>query len=97
MVKKEKHYTIRIHRLVALAFIPNLNNKKTVDHIDNVKSNNNINNLRWATKNEQAMNVGISKRNTSGYKGVEWNKQTNKWRACITINGNTIHLGFFYK
>ena len=38
---------VRVHRLVALAYIPNPNNYDTVDHIDFIKENNSVNNLRW--------------------------------------------------
>ena len=41
-----------VHRLVALNFIPNPSNKKIVNHIDNTKDNNHINNLEWATESE---------------------------------------------
>ena len=51
---KIKYY--HIHRLVAEAFIPNLENKPTVDHIDRNKLNNVVSNLRWATYKEQNTN-----------------------------------------
>ena len=43
---------VKIHRLVALAYIPNPNNLETVDHIDENKEHNYINNLRWMTREE---------------------------------------------
>lgn len=45
-----KHNPRRIHRLVAETYIPNPNNYETVDHIDNNKSNNCINNLQWMNR-----------------------------------------------
>ena len=51
--KKEYYH---IHKLVAETFIPNKENKPTIDHIDRNKTNNNVSNLRWATYKEQIKN-----------------------------------------
>ena len=87
--------TKRIHRLVADAFIDNPENKTHVDHIDNNPLNNHVSNLRFATNKENQQNSKISKRNTSGVKGVCYHKGNKKWQAQITIDGIRIHLGNF--
>lgn len=50
-------YTKDVHRLVAETFIPNPENKPTVDHINRVKDDNRVLNLRWATYSEQMENI----------------------------------------
>ena len=65
------------------------------DHIDRNGLNNQRNNLRNVTYSQNAMNTGLYKHNTSGYKGVIWNKQKNKWQAQIQVFRKVIHLGFY--
>ena len=87
-IDKKEHLMI-VHRLVALCYIPNPDNKPEVDHILSKEiTNNNVNNLRWATRSEQMINRGMMGNNTSGVKGV--NKNGNGWRAILTINGKTL-------
>ena len=91
----KQRYSKRVHILMAIAFITNPDNKPYVDHVDNCKNNNNITNLRWATSSQNNQNASMRKDNTSGVKGVSWDKDTNKWRARIKIDGIQIHLGLF--
>jgi hypothetical protein len=53
-----------VHRLVASAYIPNPENKPTVDHDDRNRSNNRLDNLKWATHAEQAQNRSVENRKT---------------------------------
>ena len=53
LYKDGKHLTCSIHRLVATTFLENTDNKRTVNHIDGDKTNNNVDNLQWATDSEQ--------------------------------------------
>ena len=56
----EKPVIRKIHRLIAIHYIPNPENKPTVDHINRIKTDNRIENLRWATTTEQNNNMDRS-------------------------------------
>lgn len=66
-----------------------------IDHKDRDKANNRRSNLRLATKSENGRNRGPQSNNTSGVKGVSWNKGREKWEAHITHNGRQKHLGLY--
>lgn len=68
--------------------------KHDVDHEDRNKLNNKWSNLRAATSTQNKANTALSARNTSGYKGVSWNRKRSKWFASIRIHGKTKGLGY---
>ncbi len=57
LYKNGKGSTKTLHRLLALQFIPNPENKRCIDHIDRNRLNNAIDNLRWATYSENNSNI----------------------------------------
>jgi HNH endonuclease/AP2 domain len=63
-----------------------------VDHIDGDRQNNKIDNLRAATKSTNQRNVKRKINNTSGFTGVYWHKQRQRWVATIRANNRAIHL-----
>ena len=88
--KNTKIGTVRLHR-----FILNAPADKQVDHINRDKLDNRKSNLRIVTNQENHFNEGLSKNNSSGVKGVYYNKDCNKWVCQITLNGKIIYGGLF--
>lgn len=58
--KKGKYKNFKTHRLVAMAFIPNPDDKPQINHIDGDKSNNCISNLEWATNSENQKHAHVN-------------------------------------
>lgn len=56
LYKNGKHKRYFVHRLVAEAFIPNTDNKPHIDHINTLRSDNRVENLRWCTRQENINN-----------------------------------------
>lgn len=64
-----------------------------IDHIDKIKTNNRIENLRECTSSQNKGNIGLLRSNTTGYRGVSFNKQSGKYHAQIKIHGVQTYLG----
>lgn len=69
---------------------------KEVDHIDLNRSNNKISNLRAATTSQNECNKGLQRNNSSGVKGVNWDKSSGMWKARVAVNGLTKYVGRFH-
>ena len=84
---------IFVHRLVAYAFLP-LSDKKEIDHINRIKTDNRVENLRWVDRSVNARNVAKNPNCSSKYIGVHLSK-SNKWKSSIHVNKKVIYLGRF--
>lgn len=84
----------RAHRLAWL-YVHGRWPKDQIDHINRIRNDNRITNLREATHWENQQNRGIASRNSSRYAGVCWHTGKSKWHARIKINGRYKHIGYF--
>jgi len=89
-----EHKSTDIHRLVAINYIPNPENKPQVDHMNRDPLDNRVENLRWATAVENSQNTGISKRNITGHKGISYLKKDKMWRYRKMYKGKEINRYF---
>lgn len=87
-----RHY--RAHRIVWLLAYGNFPEAE-IDHINGVRGDNRLCNLRIATMPENMQNRKIHKNNTSGGTGVTFYKRVGKWVARISVNRRRICLGYF--
>lgn len=96
LYKDSAYKRYKTHRILAIVFIPNEDSKPVVDHINGVTSDNRLNNLRWATIYENCANTVLSKRNTSGVKGVSVGSDRGKkfWRCMIKFNRKEVTKAF---
>ena len=94
-----KRQQLFIHRLVAEHFLerPEVEDGEElhIDHRDKIKTNNAVWNLRWCSRRQNNLNRGVMRNNTSGFIGVSWDKERNKWRSQASVDGKNKCLGLF--
>ena len=87
--------TFKVHQIIAMVFlnhIPDGTHNIVVDHINNIKTDNRLENLQLISHRK---NNSKDKKGTSKYTGVSWYKNYNKWKSTIYINDKVVHLGYF--
>lgn len=90
---KSKSKSVYMHRLILERAGVDL--KHFVDHKDRNGLNNQRDNLREVTHAENLQNLSSHKKNSSGFRGVSWNKEKGCWQSRIQIDRKQKHLGWF--
>ena len=73
LTKDKKVYGRLLHRLLGVQFIPNPSNYTDIDHIDRNRANNDLSNLRWASRSQNLINRSVKNENT---RNIEYNRNT---------------------
>lgn len=85
----------KAHRICWLMTFGLLKTDYEIDHINGVRSDNRLENLREVTRSENLRNRGIAINNKSGVPGVYWHKHSKKWHSTIYVEKQRFHLGSF--
>lgn len=94
--RKVKRRNVFIHRVILERVLGReLTAREEVDHEDRNPLNNRRSNLRLATRTQNNCNQGVRKDNSSGFKGVRWVENEQRWIARIRIDGKRKTLGRF--
>ena len=91
-IKGKRYPAHRIAMLLAYGFC---GDELEVDHINHIRDDNRLVNLRFVTRLDNNRNLSRSSRNTTGITGVSYDKGTRKYRAQIQVDDVNIYLGIF--
>jgi len=87
------HVTYPAHRIAYAMYHGDCPCELEIDHINGIRHDNRICNLRLVTRKQNMENKTATNKNTTGYKGVSFDKQVKKWKASICHNRKQINLG----
>ena len=90
-VDGKKYLAHRLAWLHAYGYDP----EHGIDHLNGVRDDNRISNLREVSQSCNLQNTKTYSRNTSGFPGVSWDKWRRKWRAQIRSQGRNHFLGYY--
>lgn len=85
----------KAHRIVWIMHFGDIPDGHVVDHVNGIGTDNRIENLRLATRQENCINSRKRKNTKSIYKGVSWHKGQRKWNAVIQVDGVRHHIASF--
>ena len=94
LTMKGKQHSIYPHRLVATAFLPNPDNLRDVDHINRVKTDNRVENLRWATHSDNCMNKVCRVESKSKEKNI-YARVDGMFIVKKMVDGKRVYLGIY--
>lgn len=89
-IKKKKRFFV--HRLVAIHFIPNMEEKPEVNHKDENPSNNHVENLEWVTSREN-IEYSLTKKGITKIKGINWIERMKSYQCSVWLNKKKHYLG----
>ncbi len=85
----------KVHRVIYSMFKGVIADGLVIDHKNQERDDNRIENLRAVSHSENSKNIGLLSNNTSGTIGVSWYKNTQKYLASICVNGKRMNLGYY--
>jgi len=86
-----------VHRLIWIMFNGNIPDNMEIDHINHIRDDNRLTNLRLVTRQDNRRNQKLTIRNKSGVIGIYYIKRLGKWGSQIKVDGKVIWLGSFVK
>jgi hypothetical protein len=90
-IENKEYYAHRLAWLYVYGEFPSCQ----IDHINRVRSDNRLVNMRIVSNKINAQNQGLRQGSLSGFRGVNWYKKGRKWQARIHHNNKTMHVGYY--